>query len=111
MTRLSRCVTAVLMAVIALAVPSSRPVAVRAQTADVDPALYAGMQWRSVGPARGGRSIAVGGSESATPRVLVRRHRGRRLEDDRRRHHVGADDRRQDHDVDGRRPRRVPGES
>ena len=36
-----------------------------AQTAGtVDPSLYSGMRWRSVGPARGGRSLAVGGSES-----------------------------------------------
>jgi len=28
----------------------------------VDPSLYAGMRWRSIGPARGGRSIAVAGS-------------------------------------------------
>ncbi len=34
-----------------------------AQSATVDPVLYSGMQWRSVGPARGGRSIAVGGSD------------------------------------------------
>jgi photosystem II stability/assembly factor-like uncharacterized protein len=32
--------------------------------ATVDPALYAGMRWRSIGPARGGRSIAAGGSDS-----------------------------------------------
>ncbi|MBP7776964.1 MAG: glycosyl hydrolase [Acidobacteria bacterium] len=37
---------------------------VAAQGAAVDPVLYNGMQWRSVGPARGGRSIAVGGSEA-----------------------------------------------
>ena len=30
----------------------------------VDPGLYSGMRWRSVGPARGGRSIAVGGSDA-----------------------------------------------
>jgi photosystem II stability/assembly factor-like uncharacterized protein len=30
----------------------------------VDPSLYSGMRWRSVGPARGGRSLAVGGSEA-----------------------------------------------
>jgi photosystem II stability/assembly factor-like uncharacterized protein len=33
-------------------------------SATVDPSLYSGMRWRSVGPARGGRSLAVGGSES-----------------------------------------------
>ena len=30
----------------------------------VDPALFAGLRWRSIGPDRGGRSIAVGGSAS-----------------------------------------------
>ncbi|HYB95458.1 MAG TPA: hypothetical protein VEC39_10820, partial [Vicinamibacterales bacterium] len=34
------------------------------QAGTVDPSLYSGMRWRSVGPARGGRSLAVGGSES-----------------------------------------------
>jgi photosystem II stability/assembly factor-like uncharacterized protein len=34
------------------------------QGSTVDPGLYGGMRWRSVGPARGGRSLAVGGSES-----------------------------------------------
>lgn len=32
--------------------------------ATVDARLYNGMRWRSVGPARGGRSIAVGGSDA-----------------------------------------------
>ena len=32
--------------------------------ATVDARLYDGMRWRSVGPARGGRSIAVGGSDA-----------------------------------------------
>jgi photosystem II stability/assembly factor-like uncharacterized protein len=32
--------------------------------ASVDPGLYSGMRWRSLGPARGGRSIAVSGSAS-----------------------------------------------
>ncbi len=30
----------------------------------VDEGLYSGMRWRSIGPARGGRSIAVGGSDA-----------------------------------------------
>src|SRR3990172_9525844 len=45
--------------------------AVRAQSAStpraaagMDPALLAGMRWRSIGPARGGRSQAVAGSAS-----------------------------------------------
>ena len=32
--------------------------------ATVDPSLYAGMKWRNVGPARGGRSIASEGSDA-----------------------------------------------
>src|SRR5262245_17072680 len=30
----------------------------------VDPSLYSGMRWRSIGPDRGGRSIAVAGSDA-----------------------------------------------
>jgi photosystem II stability/assembly factor-like uncharacterized protein len=33
-----------------------------ARAASLDPALFSGLRWRSVGPARGGRSIAVAGS-------------------------------------------------
>ena len=32
--------------------------------ATVNPSLYSGMRWRSVGPARGGRSLAAGGSDA-----------------------------------------------
>ena len=35
-----------------------------AQGGSIDPALYGGMRWRSIGPARGGRSIAAGGSDA-----------------------------------------------
>src|SRR5688572_14860397 len=34
------------------------------QGTTVDPSLYSGMRWRSVGPARGGRSLAAGGSDA-----------------------------------------------
>jgi photosystem II stability/assembly factor-like uncharacterized protein len=34
------------------------------QTAGIDPALFGGLRWRSIGPARGGRSIAAAGSAS-----------------------------------------------
>ncbi|MEZ5290173.1 MAG: hypothetical protein R2745_03750 [Vicinamibacterales bacterium] len=44
--------------------PMLAPPRLAAQAARVDPVLYKGMQWRSVGPARGGRSITVGGSDS-----------------------------------------------
>src|SRR5687767_7211819 len=54
--------------VLAASAPSTpvlRSQAVSAQaSATVDPSLYSGMRWRSVGPARGGRSLAVGGSEA-----------------------------------------------
>jgi hypothetical protein len=33
-------------------------------TVAIDPGLYAGMTWRSIGPDRGGRSIAVAGSDT-----------------------------------------------
>src|SRR5512141_2073596 len=48
-----------------------RPARVLAQTpappttsAAIDPALFGGLRWRSIGPARGGRSQAVAGSSS-----------------------------------------------
>src|SRR5687768_11566498 len=34
----------------------------QSQTPGVDTTLFSGLRWRSIGPARGGRSIAVGGS-------------------------------------------------
>jgi photosystem II stability/assembly factor-like uncharacterized protein len=40
------------------AAPQPRP------TGGIDPALFAGLRWRSIGPDRGGRSIAVAGSSS-----------------------------------------------
>ena len=50
------------VAVALLFVPTPPP-ALRAQAAaGVDAALLAGLRWRSIGPARGGRSIAVAGS-------------------------------------------------
>lgn len=46
-----------------LSVASTMPLRAQAPTA-VDSALYAGMRWRSIGPARGGRSIATAGSDA-----------------------------------------------
>ena len=44
---------------------SSPNLAAQAQaTAEVNPSLYSGMRWRSVGPARGGRSLTVSGSDA-----------------------------------------------
>jgi hypothetical protein len=45
------------------AVLALQPVVPAQSSGSVDPSLYSGMRWRSVGPARGGRSLAVGGSE------------------------------------------------
>jgi photosystem II stability/assembly factor-like uncharacterized protein len=71
MRRLNRPRTAAIACLFALAATSAsidRPAA-QAQSAagpaaGVDPALFSGLRWRSIGPARGGRSIAVGGSAS-----------------------------------------------
>lgn len=46
-----------------VALSSLAPVSAQ-QGTTVDPSLYSGMAWRSVGPARGGRSLAVGGSDA-----------------------------------------------
>ncbi len=46
----------------ALTVASARPAVEAQQTSTIDPSIYAGMKWRSIGPDRGGRSIAVAGS-------------------------------------------------
>src|SRR5262249_55915584 len=35
-----------------------------ASTADIDPALFSGLKWRSIGPNRGGRAQAVAGSDA-----------------------------------------------
>ena len=44
--------------------PQSSPPAQSKTDAEVDPALFASLRWRSIGPARGGRSQAVAGSTS-----------------------------------------------
>ncbi len=43
--------------------------------------VLAGLEWRLVGPYRGGRSAAVAGIPGAAQRLLLRRHRRRRVED------------------------------
>jgi photosystem II stability/assembly factor-like uncharacterized protein len=59
------------MALIGFATPIERSTPVHAQAAAamlpstaIDPALFSGLRWRSLGPARGGRSQAVAGSAS-----------------------------------------------
>lgn len=54
----------VLLALGLLAASAVQTTRTSAQSATVDPVLYSGMTWRSVGPARGGRSITAAGSES-----------------------------------------------
>ena len=49
-----------------------------------------GMRFRCIGPFRGGRVTAVAGVRGQRERPLLRRHRRRRLEDDRRRGELGA---------------------
>jgi photosystem II stability/assembly factor-like uncharacterized protein len=69
--RISSRVNAVVYAALAFAAvlsitPTAAP-SVNAQAlaaAGIDPSLLAGLRWRSIGPARGGRSIAVAGSSA-----------------------------------------------
>ncbi len=58
--------------------------------ATFDPAQYKAMQWREVGPYRGGRSAAVEGIASQPERLLLRSDRRRGLEDRRRRRELEA---------------------
>ncbi len=52
-------------AVVAAALTAWPDVSTQAQGSNtIDPSLYAGMTWRSIGPDRGGRSIAVAGSDA-----------------------------------------------
>ncbi|MBA3272004.1 MAG: glycosyl hydrolase, partial [Acidobacteria bacterium] len=56
-------IAAAALLTLALAAPTStRSLDAQEAAAPVDPSLYSGMRWRSLGPARGGRSIAVAGS-------------------------------------------------
>ncbi|MEW6321779.1 MAG: glycosyl hydrolase [Acidobacteriota bacterium] len=61
MKKLNRVLTVGVAAVLAAAGWLLSP-GVAAQGNAVDPSLYSGMRWRSIGPDRGGRSIAVAGS-------------------------------------------------
>ncbi len=67
------------------------------QSLGADPVLLKFYQWRSIGPDRGGRSIAVAGVKGRPNRGVLRRDRRRPVEDDRRRRELGAGDRRPDH--------------
>ena len=63
----ARTFRAALLVVLALTSATPAREIVFAQTSapgGIDPALFSGLRWRSIGPARGGRSIAVAGSTS-----------------------------------------------
>ena len=77
----------------------------------IDAAILKAFKWRSIGPERGGRSIAVSGVKGRAERRVLRRGRRRPVEDDRRRRHVGAGHRRPDQELLGRRGRGVRIES
>jgi hypothetical protein len=60
---ISRMQLKLLAVALATAVIMQTPATAQAPAAaNVDPSLYSGMRWRSIGPDRGGRSIAVAGS-------------------------------------------------
>ena len=67
-TPISRLASGVTASALALAIAtgwmalSAQPAAQTTGAGSVDPSIYSGMKWRSIGPDRGGRSIAVAGS-------------------------------------------------
>ena len=63
--------------------------------ASVDPALFKGLNYRLVGPSRGGRVTTVTGVPSQPKHVLHGRRQRRRVPDDGRRRDLDADHRRQ----------------
>jgi len=65
-----------------------QPTSTTTSTSQTD-ALKA-LQWRSIGPFRGGRVTAVAGRRFAADGLLLRRDGRWRLEDDRRRHQLGS---------------------
>ena len=63
----------------------------------IDPMVLKSMQWRSIGPTRAGRSIAVSGVKGRPKEAYFGADRRRAVEDDRRRRELGAGHRRPDH--------------
>ena len=59
-----RCILVLLLVGLCSADRMSATQAPASTAAAVDPVLFSGLRWRSIGPARGGRSIAVAGSTS-----------------------------------------------
>jgi photosystem II stability/assembly factor-like uncharacterized protein len=61
--RISLAVLGILLLVASIGPGFARRIAAQS-AATIDPALFAGLTWRSLGPARGGRSIAVAGTDA-----------------------------------------------
>src|SRR4051812_48112465 len=59
-----RCVLVLLLILVCSADRLAARQAPASPPTTVDPVLFSGLRWRSIGPARGGRSIAVAGSSS-----------------------------------------------
>ena len=80
-THYLRAAIATIAAAILIAPHAPAP-ALRAQSATgIDAALLAGLRWRSIGPARGGRSHRGGWQQQPSERVLLRRNRRGSVED------------------------------
>ena len=77
----------------------------------IDPVVLKAYRWRSIGPDRGGRSIAVAGVKGRPKEAYFGADRRRAVEDDRRRRDLGAGHRRPDPQFVGRRGRGLRVES
>jgi photosystem II stability/assembly factor-like uncharacterized protein len=64
MSALLAAVTLLMTTAAARQAAAPAPAAATQAQGAIDPALYSGMKWRSIGPDRGGRSIAVAGSDA-----------------------------------------------
>ena len=67
-----------------------------------DPALFGEMRWRTIGPFRGGRTMAAAGVPGQPNVFYIGVDQRRRVEDDRLRPHLDADLRRPAHGLDRR---------
>ena len=74
-----------------------QPAAAPAPVPTTDQAILQTARWRSIGPDRGGRSIAVGGVKGRPREAYFGAVGGGLWKTDRRRQHLGAGDRRPDH--------------
>ena len=91
--------------------PSQRDAQLDAQQQAIDPALLNAYRWRSIGPDRGGRSIAVAGVKGRPREAYFGAVGGGLWKTTDARQQLGAGDRRPDHELLGRRGRRLGLES